>query len=63
MSDVIQKGDPLYQKLLDTWLAGGEEKGWVVLRGIGMFKVNRPSDDVITFTKDSSSGYESTSKI
>lgn len=59
MSEVVQKGDPLYQKLLDAWIAGGMEKGYVLLSGHGQFKVNRPSDDVVSFTRDTTEHYTS----
>jgi len=62
MAEVIEKGHPLYKKLLDAWVRGGKDKGWVVIKNIGQFKVNRPSDDVVSFVRISQDYYTSVSR-
>jgi hypothetical protein len=50
MPELIEKGDPLHEKLMEAWIAGGKAGTVTLPKQAGrMFRVLRPSDEEIKF--------------
>lgn len=60
--EIIEKGDPVYQKLLNVWIAQGSNPGNITLSNGKIYKVLQPEAGVVKFAPQSAELYGSMSQ-